>query len=119
MDDLMNHNTNEEHLSTTFLNNAVEEINEEKNQEGISILDGVFLFNQKDIGLFKFIDKQNKEEKEHKNNINYDKDIFNFEEKLNEKIKISSKIKDLKKEESIKKKRKKNVEEKDKNMKMI
>ena len=90
MDYLISH-SNEEHLSNTFINNVIEEINESHNQEGYNILNNSYLFNPKDMTLFKLIDKKTNEEKEHKNNINYDNDFFHLNGGLNEKKQISSK----------------------------
>ena len=105
MDFIINH-TNEERLSSTYINNTLEQNNETTNQEGeLNILDNFFLLNKKDNNLLKIIDKQNKvnniEEKEHKAFINNNKDIFTFDEKLNEKIQNSSKINEPKKEKMI------------------
>ena len=100
----------EENPSTRHINNDKEQNNKAINPEGFNLLDNEFLSNQKHIALFKLIDKQANEEKENKNIINYDKDIFNLDEKIskniNEIIKVSSKINALKKEESEKPKRK-------------
>jgi hypothetical protein len=102
---------NEENLTPTFINNSIEENNEETNPEReLNILDNNFSFNNKVFTFFKTIDKNSngniKEEKEHNNLINNDKDNLNLSEITNNKVSISSKVNDLKKENKEKLKKK-------------
>jgi hypothetical protein len=117
---------NEENLTPAFINNSIEENNEETNPEReLNILDNNFSFNNKVFTFFKTIDKNSngniKEEKEHNNLINNNKDNLNLSEITNNKVSISSKVNDLKKEnkEKLKKKsgRKKSNNTINKNMK--
>ena len=102
---------NEENLTPTFINNSIEEINEETNPEReLNILDNNISFNNKDFTFFQTIDKYSngntKEEKEHNNLINNDKDNLNLSEIINNKVSISSQVDDLKKENKEKLKKK-------------
>ena len=113
--DFLNSNSNEAHLSSTYINNTLEPINETHNLEGFNIIDNNFLFNQKDMELFKLIEKQPKinsnEDNEKKDFIEYDENYLIFEEKPkekkpNEKKPNSTKIKEQKIEKSVKTKKK-------------
>ena len=87
--DFLTSNSNEAHLSSTYINNTLEPINETHNLEGFNIIDNNFLFNQKDMELFKLIEKQPKinsnEDNEKKDFIEYDENYLIFEEKPKEK----------------------------------
>ena len=107
MDYIITH-TNQERLSTTYINNTLEPNNETTNPEGdLNFLDNNFLFSQKEIAFLNLIDKQTKaninEQKDHINLLNYDNDIVNSDNKINKKLNENLKNKNIKKKKGLKK----------------